>query len=255
MKNMEEKSIDRRDFLKLGALSAVASLASTDKVFAGEKDSSSGVPSKLKPPIVKYSAKKYDHLLGGSLKGFTDNQLKAHFGLYEKYINNINDIELKIKSFDPNSTDTTAYRSLHVEQSFNLNGSVLHELYFGNLSGVNKEPKGLLKKMIERDYGSSTNLINHLKGVGRIMRGWSMAALNYRTGRIGVYGLDQHNQLVPTLVFPILVLDVYEHAYMIDYGTDRKKYLDAFVENINWKIVQERLELALSMPYGEHITT
>ena len=56
------------------------------------------------------------------------------------------------------------------------------------------------------------------------------------------------------MVYPILVLDVYEHAYMIDYGTDRKKYLDAFAANLDWKPVGERLELALSIPYGEAVT-
>jgi Fe-Mn family superoxide dismutase len=254
MENNENKSVDRRDFLKFGVLTAATALGSTNKAFATGKDSSGGVPNNLKPPVQKYLAKKYDNLLGDGLSGISDNQLKAHFGLYEKYVANINDIEAKLKIIDPNNPDTLSYRGLHVEQSFNLNGVILHELYFGNLGGGSKEPKGLLKKMIERDYGNPLNFLNHLKGVGKVMRGWSMAALNYRTGRIGIYGLDQHNQLVPSLVFPILVLDVYEHAYMVDFGTDRKKYLETFVSNINWKVVQDRLELALTMPYGEHIT-
>lgn len=246
--------MDRRDFLKLGVLSTAVIATGAEAAEKLNRDSSSGVPASLKPPVQKYTAKKYTNLLGGSLKGISDNQLKAHFGLYEKYVNNINDIEIKIKDFKPDSPDTLTYRGLHVEQTFNLNGAVLHELYFGNLGSSNKEPKGLLKKMIDRDFGNLTNFIGHLKAVGKVMRGWSVAALNYRTGRINVYGLDQHNQLVPSMVMPILVLDVYEHAYMIDYGTDRKKYLDAFVVNVDWKSVLERLELALSLPYGEGIT-
>lgn len=246
--------MDRRDFLKLGVLSTAAIATGAEAAEKLHRDSSSGVPASLKPPVQKYTAKKYNKLLGGALTGISDNQLKAHFGLYEKYVNNINDIETRIKSFNPDSPDALTYRGFHVEQTFNLNGAVLHELYFGNLGNSNKEPKGLLKKMIDRDFGSLTNFIGHLKAVGRVMRGWSVAALNYRTGRINVYGLDQHNQLVPAMVMPILVLDVYEHAYMIDYGTDRKKYLDAFVANVDWKSVLERLELALSTPYGEGIT-
>lgn len=246
--------MDRRDFLRLGVLSTAAIATGAKAAEKLNRDSSSGVPANLKPPVQKYAVKKYTNLLGGALTGLSDNQLKAHFGLYEKYVNNINDIETKIKAFNPDSTDALTYRGLHVEQTFNLNGAVLHELYFGNLGNSNKEPKGLLKKMIDRDFGSLINFIGHLKAVGRVMRGWSVAALNYRTGRINVYGLDQHNQLVPSMVMPILVLDVYEHAYMIDYGTDRKKYLDAFVANVDWKSVLERLELALSTPYGEGVT-
>ena len=251
---MSDKNLNRRNFLKLGLLSTAAVLT-TKSANASGKDSSGGIGNgKLPPPIQKYVAKKYDHLLGGSLSGLSDNQLKAHFGLYENYINKINEFEAKIKSFDPNTVNPTEYRAWHSDQTFMLNGAVLHELYFGNLGGSQKEPKGNLKKMIDRDFGSLQTFIGHLKAVGKVMRGWSMVAFNYRTGRLNVYGLDQHNQLVPAFVHPILLLDVYEHAYMIDYGTDRKKYLDAFVMNIDWKPVSERLERALSIPFGEAVT-
>lgn len=251
---MNDKNLDRRNFLKLGLLTTAAAL-STKSANASGKDSSGGIGNgKIFPPIPKYVAKKYDNLLGGKLSGISDNQLKAHFGLYENYINKINEFETKIKAFDTNSQDLTNYRGLHVDQTFMLNGAVLHELYFGNLGSSQKEPKGNLKKIIDRDFGSVQAFIGHLKAAGKVMRGWSMAAFNYRTGRLNVYGLDQHNQFVPQMVYPILVLDVYEHAYMIDYGTDRKKYLDAFVMNLDWKPVSERLERAMSTPFGEAVT-
>ena len=242
------KIIDRRDFLKLGLLSTALALSGKNLGIAAEK---SNVPAQ---PLQKYTAKKYDHLLGGKLKGISDGQLKAHFGLYENYINKINEFESKIKTFNLNDPNTIDYRGWHVDQTFMLNGAVLHELYFGNLGLSNAEPTGTLKKMIDRDFGNLQNFIGHLKTVGKVMRGWSLAAYNYRTGKINVYGLDQHNQLVTVMVYPILALDVYEHAYMIDYGTDRKKYLDTFVMNLNWKPVEERLERALSIPFGESVT-
>ena len=250
---MSNKDLDRRNFLKLGLLTTAAAL-NTNSANAAGKDSSGGIGNgKIFPPIQKYGIKKYDNLLG-KLEGISDSQLKAHFGLYENYINKINEFEAKIKSFDPNTANPTEYRAWHVDQTFMLNGAVLHELYFGNLGGSQKEPKGNLKKMIDRDFGNVQTFIAHLKATGKVMRGWSMAAFNYRTGRLNVYGLDQHNQLVPTMVYPILVLDVYEHAYMIDYGTDRKKYLDAFVMNLDWKPVGERLDRAMSIPFGEAVT-
>lgn len=243
-------SLNRRNFLKLGLLTTALAI-NPGKTKAAEKPVSN---TAIKPPLLKYMAKNYTHLLGGKLTGLSDKQLTAHFGLYENYINKINEIEGKIKSFDPNNPDTGIYRGWHVEQTFNLNGAVLHELYFGNLGSSSKEPNGNLKKMIDRDFGNVQNFIGHLKTVGKIMRGWSLAAYNFRTGKINVYGLDQHNQLVPGMVYPILVLDVYEHAYMIDYGTDRKKYLDIFVANLDWKPVGERLESALSIPFGNEAT-
>ena len=249
MNSQKNKTLDRRDFLKLGLLTTASALSAN----------SARAENKVKPinqPLQKYVAKTYSHLLSGALKGFTDSQLKAHFALYEGYIGKINELETRIKSFDTNSTDTINYRGWHLEQTSMLNGAVLHELYFGNLGNGSKEPKGngTLKKMIDRDFGNLQNFLGHLKTVGKIVHGWSLAALNFRTGKINVYGLERHNLNVPTMVYPILVLDVYEHAYMIDYGTDRKKYLDAFVVDLDWKPVGERLELGLSIPYGDGVT-
>ncbi len=245
------KDLDRRNFLKLGLLSTVSAL-STNSAKASGKDSSGGIGNGT--PLQKYVAKKYTNLLGGALNGFSDGQLKAHFALYEGYITKINDLEARIKNFDTNSPDTINYRGWHLEQTSMLNGAVLHELYFGNLGAENKEPKGSLKKIIARDFGSLANFTGHMKAVGKTVHGWSLAALNFRTGKINVYGLERHNMNVPAMVYPILVLDVYEHAYMIDYGTDRKKYLDTFVMNVNWKAPEERLEHALSIPFGEAVT-
>ena len=243
----QQKKLNRRDFLKLGLLTTGATLATNNSLAARKIN-------KPSQPLQKYIAKKYTHLLGGTLKGFSDEQLKQHFALYEGYINKINELETRIKSFDTNNPDTINYRGWHMEQTSMLNGAVLHELYFGNLGNLSKEPKDTLKKMIDRDFGNTQSFIGHLKTVGKIAHGWSLAALNYRTGKINVYGLERHNLNVPVMVYPILVLDVYEHAYMIDYGTDRKKYLDAFVADLDWKPVEERLEMALSIPFGEAMT-
>lgn len=252
----EESSniLDRRNFIKLGLLSTVAALTSSNSNAAEKPNGISKGLTSGKPPLKQYVAKNFNHLLGGVLKGMSDDQLKAHFKLYEGYITKINELEARIKAFKTDSVDTINYRGWHMDQTSMLNGAVLHELYFGNLEAQDKEPVGDLKKMIDRDFGSVQTFVGHLKAVGKISHGWSLAALNYRTGKINIYGLERHNLNVPMMVYPVLVLDVYEHAYMIDYGTDRGKYLDAFVANLNWKQVQERLELALSIPFGEAVT-
>jgi len=244
---MNYKSLlDRRSFLKLGLSGALAALSAQASQAALKKTNKDAIQL----PLTQYVAKKYENLLGGPLKGISDEQLKAHFKLYEGYISKINELEARIKNFDTKQTDTINYRGWHLEQTSMLNGAVLHELYFGNLVATEKEPEGALKKMITRDWTTVENFIWHLKTVGKTFHGWSVAGFNYRTGKINIYGLERHNQFVPVMVFPLLVLDIYEHAYMIDYGTDRGKYLDVFVNNLNWKPVHERLELALSIPFG-----
>ncbi|MBI1857758.1 MAG: twin-arginine translocation signal domain-containing protein [Candidatus Melainabacteria bacterium] len=241
--------LDRRDFLKLGLLTTAAAITASCSLHAADSPTdSSSTPASNLP--VKYVAKKFDNLLGGAIKGLSDNQLKAHFTLYENYVKAINSTEEKVRKFDINSGDKGAYRELQLAQTFSLGGAVLHELYFGNLGATDKEPKGTLKKMVDRDWGSVSNFIGHLKLNGLAMRGWSLAAYNFRTGKIGVYGLDQHHEMVPNMVYPILALDVYEHAYMIDYSIDRGKYIDAFVLNLNWRPVEERLERALGINFG-----
>lgn len=253
MENKKSESIlDRRNFLKLGLLTTTAAIATSCSINAQEQKAAETTNSGgLKTPLKQYMAKDFASLKG-TLRGISDEQLDAHLTLYKKYISKINTVEGKLSAY--NVSDTSSYRPLQTAQTYMLNGAVLHELYFGNLGATDKEPTGNLKKMIDRDYGSTENFIGHLKAAGTVMKGWSIAAYNFRTGKLNVYGMDQHNDLVPTMVYPILALDVYEHAYMIDYGINRGKYLDTFVANLNWRPVQDRLELALSIPFGDLTT-
>ena len=251
--NESLKLLDRRDFLKLGLLTTMSALGSSVSANAAEKIQKNSKDI-TKEPLNQYIAKNFQHLLSGNLKGISDKQLQAHFKLYENYIKKINETEEKIRNFNINAADELVYRALHLAQTFALGGAVLHELYFGNLGTTDKEPRGDLKKMIERDFGSIQNFVGHLKLAGKVMRGWALAAVNYRTGKLKIYGLDQHHQYVPNMVYPILALDVYEHAYMIDYGIDRGKYLDTFIANLNWRPLEERLQIAMSISFGDIVT-
>ena len=135
-----------------------------------------------------------------------------------------------------------------------LNGSVLHELYFSNLIDRESQPSEDFKKVIERDFGNWHNYIENTKAVGVCMRGWAITAYNYRDGKIHNYGLDTHNMFVPVFVRPLLILDVYEHAYMVDYGINRVGYLDSFFKNVNWHVVSQRFESALKHDAGHKAT-
>jgi Fe-Mn family superoxide dismutase len=185
-----------------------------------------------------------------TVEGISSNQLKQHIGLYEGYVKKINEIQTTLTDIIPDAATANAtyntFRELHVEQSFALNGVRLHELYFGNLGGDRAAPSELIKETFVREFHSWENYLTHLLALGKSMRGWALTAFNLRDGRIHNYGLDSHNQGTPFHVVPLLVLDVYEHAYMIDFGTRRAAYLEAFIRNVDWAVVDERLEMALA---------
>ena len=196
--------------------------------------------------VDKYEAKDFSFFFK-SLDGISEDQLKQHYTLYEGYIKKINEIQDYLKNADHKSANATysEMRELQVEQSYALNGVILHELYFSNMVDRKTEPTDAFKMVIERDFGSWENYINDLKAVGMSMRGWAITAYNYRDGKVHNYGLDTHNMFVPLSVRPLLIMDVYEHAYMIDYGVKRASYIDSFLKNVHWPVVSERFESAL----------
>lgn len=187
------------------------------------------------------TAKTYDF---SSIRGISANQLKQHYKLYQGYIKKYNEIGDILKSNsnlgEPNST-YSQIRSLKLGESYALDGIKLHELYFENLTGTHNPPSGRIVNMIVKRYGSYVNFIKLLKDVALSMRGWAILAIDPIDDNLHIFGLDAHDVGVICGAHPLLVLDVYEHAYMIDFGIDRKKYVDTFIANINWDIVNNRL--------------
>lgn len=197
--------------------------------------------------IDKYTAKDFSYFFK-TLDGFSEEQLKLHYGLYEGYIKKVNEVNELLKSADINSANHnySEYRNLLVDLSHNLNGVILHELYFSNLTDKHTEPSEALKLIIERDFGSWENYLEDLKAAGMASRaGWAITGYNYRDGKIYNFAIDQHNIHVPVFVRPILILDTWEHAFGTDYGTNKKSYIEAFMKNINWHVVSVRFESAL----------
>jgi len=138
------------------------------------------------------------------------------------------------------------HRALQIDKNHNLNGVVLHELFFSNLTNDSTEPHADFKTIIERDYGSWEKYISDLKASAMSSRaGWAFTAYNYRDGKIHNFVIDQHDLHVPAFVKPLLVIDLWEHAYTMDYGKDKAKYIDAIMKIINWDVVSKRFEAAL----------
>ncbi len=186
--------------------------------------------------------------LPGNLEGISEEQLNQHLKLYKGYVAKVNEINEKLENIDPSTGNHnySEYRSLKVELAHNLNGAVLHEMYFSNLTPDYKEPSQELKNLVEKSFGSWDKYIQDLKGAGMASRaGWVMTGYNYRNGKIQNFVVDQHIFHVPAFIRPVLIMDTWEHAFMIDYGIDKKSYINAFLDNVNWQTMHERLKSTL----------
>lgn len=180
-----------------------------------------------------------------TLKGISKRQIIEHFEvLYKEYVNKVNEIVEKLPGASREEANSTysEIRELKLEETFARNGVILHELYFLNLGGVNEHPDPLVISEITRAFGSYEYWKEDFRATAMAARGWAILAFDYRDRTLHNYLLDAHNIGVITYSVPLLILDVYEHAYFIDYSTRRKAYIDAFMENIDWRTVRKRFQ-------------
>ncbi len=146
-----------------------------------------------------------------------------------------------MKSVDKSLANATFsdLRELKLEEGFAADAVLLHEAYFDVLGG-NGNPKGEILKRISEDFGSFENWQEGFKALGLCSRGWVILAFDFNDGKLRNYIADVHNQGGIWGISPILVLDVYEHAYFIDYGSDRKSYIEVFFQNLNWQAINNK---------------
>ncbi len=244
---LSQSDLSRRDVLLMGAFAASTLLSSNTISEAASQPNAADSAAGNDP----YIARDFNSLLSKKLEGLSQSQLSQHIKLYQGYVKKANEIHHKLKEVELSSANATysPLRELLAEQSYALNGAIYHEYYFGNLGGKpGDEATGDIKSALDERFGSFSKFSEYLRAAGKSMRGWVIVGYNTRLGRLDTFGLDMHNVFSPANVMPILVLDVYEHAYMIDYGIDRPKYLDAFMQNIDWEVVNKRLSAAIKSP-------
>ncbi|MBU5688542.1 MAG: superoxide dismutase [Candidatus Aenigmatarchaeota archaeon] len=179
------------------------------------------------------------------MEGFSEKSLTEHMKLYQGYVNKYNEIMEKIENLgidDVKSGNATfsQIRVLKVELTFAIGGIKNHEIYFDNLGGNGGKPKGKLLNQIEKDFGSFERWEAEFKGTAASARGWAWLVWDKDMKRLFNIIGDSQNTFPIWNSTPILALDMYEHAYWLDFQTNRAAYIEAFFKNIDWKNVEER---------------
>lgn len=186
------------------------------------------------------------------MKGFDRNLITMHLTLYAGYVKNTNLLINQISGLDNSGKDRSLeYGALKRIFSFEFDGMALHELYFENLGGTSPlSTKGGLYHQIRNDYGSYENWKKDFVATGLIKGiGWVILAYDHKTKKLFNTWINEHNLGHLSGTEPLLVMDVWEHAYITQYGLDRGKYIDVFFENIDWEAVETRFHKANASPY------
>ena len=181
-----------------------------------------------------------------SLEGISEKQLAEHYKLYEGYVKKYNELSQKALEVNPDDSNGTyaEIREVNLEKVFALNAVKLHEAYFKNMTASPQECAGDIKAQIEKQWGSVEAWATDFAALGLSARGWVVLAYDHDNGRLENYICDAHNQGGVWNTHVVLVLDVYEHAYFLDYATARKDYVTSFMKLIDWHAVNNRLAAA-----------
>jgi superoxide dismutase, Fe-Mn family len=189
---------------------------------------------------MKYEQKDYSALLGA--EGFSDILLNNHFKLYAGYVKRTNAILERLKE-----VNGSEYAELKRRVGWEFNGMRLHELYFGNLvkGGNMLPPPEAFQKIAESNWASHDEWKDDFLNTGKMPGiGWVVMAYDKTAGKILNLWVNEHDVGHLAGCVPLLVMDVFEHAFITDYGLDKASYIEAFMKNINWGEVYKRFESA-----------
>ena len=178
----------------------------------------------------------------GTLPGLSDAQLSAHFKLYEGYVKKINEIEEKLLTVDKSLANYSfgEYSELKRREAVAFNGTYLHEMYFENMNGTPSEASAALKAAIEGSFGTMADWEKDMRAAAGSTPGWVLLTFNKMDKKVHHYIMFEHHMNYPVHQVPLMALDCWEHAFMIDYGIDKASYLNTFVKAIDWNVLSER---------------
>jgi len=183
------------------------------------------------------------------LNGISQRTQEEHYELYKGYVAKTNEIQKKLDSVDRSTANQifSDLRSLRVDLSFAIGGVKNHEIFFGHLGGKGGAPLAKTAELIARDFPSYDAWLADFKASGLAARGWVWLAYDHDLNTLTTVVGDAQNTFPLWNATPILAMDVYEHAYWLDYGRLRAKYIEAFFNNLDWGVVEQNLERALAM--------
>ncbi len=190
-----------------------------------------------------YAAKDYSKLVG--MEGFSETLLKNHFTLYQGYVTNTNKVlETLDQMAKDGKTASPDFAELKRRLGWEFNGMRLHELYFENLGGKSGiEKSGKLAKKMAESFGSVEAWEKEFRATGSMRGiGWAVLYQDSVSGRLINFWINEHDVSHPAGGTPLLIMDVFEHAFMLDYGLKRADYIEAFFKNINWQAVETRVK-------------
>ncbi len=197
-----------------------------------------------------YQPQNFDRLIGTA--GFSDALLKNHFTLYEGYVKNVNTLLEKLQSMRTDGkTATPEYAEIKRRFGWEFNGMRLHELYFGNMTAKpavssKQQVVSSFDEAVSGEFGSRDGWLSDFKASGTMRGiGWVVFALDPVGKRLFNVWVNEHDLGVLVGSQPLLVLDVFEHAYILDYGLKKAEYIEAFVHATDWTVVSARFESAM----------
>lgn len=179
----------------------------------------------------------------------SDKAKAAHLELYRGYIAALNGVSMKLDTADRRAADVKAssYRALKSAEIFNRNAVYLHELYFANISDVESEVSNdsMSYMRLSRDWGTfdewQWDFIACANSAGN---GWAVMAYDTYLRRYVNFFIDEHDVCIPVGCYPLIVIDMWEHAYYKDYVTNKEQYLHNMMRELNWQVIEERIERA-----------
>lgn len=232
---MQSRALSRRQFFSLTGVFGFTLLSGRLKMAEAET---------RKETRMLYQAKDYTSLVG--MQGFSEALLKNHFTLYQGYVTNTNKLlETLGQMLKEGKGGNPEYAELKRRLGWEFNGMRLHEYYFENLGGkggINRSGR-FFQKLVD-SFGSYEAWERDFRATGSMRGiGWAILYQDVFSGQFINFWINEHDVGHPAGGMPILVLDVFEHAFMIDYGLKRADYIDAFFKNINWAEVEKRVLL------------
>jgi superoxide dismutase, Fe-Mn family len=174
---------------------------------------------------------------------FSKKQFEAHRTLYHKYVDKRNELTETLKNASKIGSNKTysLFRSLKLALTYAANGQILHELFFEQYTD---DPIDILphtRDLIIKSFGSIEAFKQDIFACALSARGWAVCAYGLDDGLLHTYVLEEHDANVPMFVIPLLVIDMYEHAYFIDYATNAPEYIEKNWVRIDWNVIEKRI--------------